>query len=57
MSVFGATYTGKVYNHKIKARAAEWECKKQAEYDRQHRCMLELRLEQQGQKRVIDEAC
>jgi hypothetical protein len=45
MPVFSATYTGKGYNQRVKARSAEWERKKAAEYDRNHLRMLELRVE------------
>jgi hypothetical protein len=36
MPVFNATYTGKGYNQRVEARSAEWDPKKEAEYDRNH---------------------
>jgi hypothetical protein len=53
MPVFSATYTGKGYNQRVKARSAEWERKKKAEYDRNHLRMLDLRAEQKAQERVM----
>jgi hypothetical protein len=46
--VFSATYTGKGYNQRVKARSAEWERKKEAEYDRNHLRMLDHRTEQKA---------
>jgi hypothetical protein len=45
MPVFSATYTGKGYNQRVKARSTEWERKKEAEYDRNLLRMLERRAE------------
>jgi hypothetical protein len=56
MPVFSATYTGNGYNQRVKARSAEWERKKAAEYDRNHLRMLERRAEQKAQERVMRKA-
>ncbi len=56
MPVFSVTYTGNGYNQRVKARSAEWERKKAAEYDRNHLRMLERRAEQKAQERVMRKA-